>query len=51
MIPKNKKFDMTDLISLLRKQNKQIGVYPIEDNTWIDVGQWSEYRKAINQLV
>ena len=51
MIPKNKKFDMTDLISLLRKQNKQIGVYPIEDNAWIDVGQWSEYRKAINQLV
>ena len=42
---------MTDLISAARKKNKQIGVYPIEEESWIDVGQWSEYRKAVDTLI
>ena len=42
---------MTDLISLAKKKNKQVGVYPIAEDSWIDVGQWSEYHKAIDRLV
>ena len=51
LIPKNKFYNMTDLISAARKKNKQIGVYPIEEESWIDVGQWSEYRKAVDTLI
>jgi|TARA_B100001964_G_scaffold243056_1_gene319841 dTDP-glucose pyrophosphorylase len=51
LIPKNKLFDMPDLIKLVKKKNKQIGVYPVEDESWIDVGQWSEYHKAIEKLI
>ena len=51
LIPKNKTFDMIDLIKVAKKQKKQIGVYPIDDDSWVDVGQWSEYRKAVDRLI
>ena len=50
LIPKNKSFDMTELIELITKRKKQIGAYPIDDESWIDVGQWTEYHKAIDRL-
>jgi len=49
-IPKNKYFDITDLISILLKKNHKIGVYPINDDQWVDVGQWEEYRKAVGKI-
>ena len=41
---------MTNLISLVKNKNKKIGVYSIDDDSWIDVGQWSEYNKAIQKF-
>tara|TARA_B100000902_G_scaffold390201_1_gene438726 strand:- start:3843 stop:4910 length:1068 start_codon:yes stop_codon:yes gene_type:complete len=49
-IPNNEYFDITDLISILLKKNYQVGVYPINDNQWVDVGQWEEYKKAVSQI-
>ena len=49
-IPNNKYFDLTDLISVLLKKNLKVGVYPINDDQWIDVGQWEEYRNAVSKL-
>jgi NDP-sugar pyrophosphorylase family protein len=49
-IPNNKYFDLTDLISVLLKQNLKVGVYPINDDQWIDVGQWEEYKNAVSKL-
>ncbi len=49
-IPKNKSFDTTDLIKCLKENKKKIGVYPISEKSWIDIGQWEEYKKAINSL-
>ena len=51
LIPKNKFFDMTDFIKLLQKSNYKIGVYPVSENAWIDVGRWDEYHKATKVLV
>ena len=51
LIPKGKACDMTDFINIIKKQKKQVGVYPIDDESWIDVGQWSEYHKAIDRLI
>jgi len=51
LIPKNKIYDMTDLIKDAKAKKKQIGVYPIDDGSWIDVGQWSEYHKAVDRLI
>jgi NDP-sugar pyrophosphorylase family protein len=46
-IPKNRSFDMTDLIKKLEENKRQIGVYPIYEKSWIDIGQGEEYRKTI----
>jgi dTDP-glucose pyrophosphorylase len=51
LIPKNRPLDMPDLIKLAKRKKKQVGVYPIDDESWIDVGQWSEYHKAIEKLI
>ena len=43
-------FHMTDLIEILKKNKKTIGVFPIAENDWLDVGQWAEYRKSIEKF-
>ena len=29
---------------------EKIGVYPIEDDAWIDIGQWSNYKKVFDKI-
>ena len=50
LIPKNKFYHITNLIEEAKKKGRKIGVYPVNDDDWIDVGQWSEYRHAIEGL-
>lgn len=50
-IPKNKKLDLTELIDLLMKKNFAIGVYPISENSWMDVGQPDNYEKTLSKLI
>lgn len=50
LIPDNTFFHITQLIDELKKNNRRVGVYPVYENSWIDVGQWEEYRKAIKYL-
>lgn len=47
-IPRGEFFHITDLISKAQSQNNKIGLFPINDNNWSDVGEWSEYYKASN---
>ena len=49
-IPQNKFYHITHLIATLNKNDKKIGVYPVDEDSWIDIGQWAEYKKAIGQL-
>jgi len=49
-IPEDKYFDMTDLIKVIQKESLKIGVYPVSEKSWIDVGQWSKYSKTIKEL-
>lgn len=48
-IPQNEFFHITNLIDKL-KSTHQIGVYPISENAWVDIGEWSEYKKALDNL-
>ena len=50
IIPNNKFYHITELIDDAKKQGKKIGVYPIAEEDWIDIGQWAEYKKAIDRL-
>ena len=49
-IPVDEFFHITDLIDLLKKKGKKIGVFPIDEAAWVDVGQWAEYREAVKRL-
>lgn len=49
-IPKNRKFDLDDLIKLCLKEKLKIGVYEIPEKEWNDIGQWEEYKKTISKL-
>ena len=50
LIPENKFYHITHLIEDAKNQGKKVGVFPIEEDDWIDIGQWSEYKKALNIL-
>ena len=47
LIPDDKLFHITHLIDKVKENNGTIGVYPVSEKAWIDVGQWAEYRKAL----
>lgn len=49
-IPEKTPFAMTDLIKSLIKNNKKVAMYPVNENDYIDIGQWEEYKKAIEKL-
>ena len=49
-IPKNKFFHMTDLIKILKTKHKKIGIFPIDESLWLDVGQWPEYIKNSKKI-
>jgi dTDP-glucose pyrophosphorylase len=49
-IPKDKIFDMPELIVAAINEGEKVGIYPISDNSWIDVGQWPEYNKALENF-
>lgn len=49
-IPKDKVFHMTHLMETLIKMGKRVVTYPVNENEYIDIGQWEEYRKAVSQM-
>ncbi len=49
-IPGNSFFHITDLIDKLMKEGRRVGVYPITQNSFIDIGQWKEYKDALKKF-
>lgn len=50
LIPHKQKFHITDLVKKARRSGGKVGVFPISESSWIDVGQWEEYKKSIHKL-
>lgn len=50
LIPDSGSFHITDLMQSVKKQEGKVGVYPVSESAWIDVGQWGEYRKALRHF-
>lgn len=38
---------ITDLIEKLKNSNRKIGVFPISEKSWMDMGQWDEYHQTL----
>lgn len=43
-------FHITHLMGKLKAQGRRVGVYPISQNDWTDMGDWDEYLKMIKVL-
>jgi dTDP-glucose pyrophosphorylase len=50
MIPEGSFYDFTKLIEDVKKQGMKVGVYPVSESTWVDVGHWKEYHKALEHF-
>jgi dTDP-glucose pyrophosphorylase/CBS domain-containing protein len=50
MIPSEGVYHMTDLIADAIKAGRTVGVFPVSEDAWIDIGQWKEYERATERL-
>jgi len=50
LIPEQSRCDMTDFIEKIKNAGGRIGVFPIGEKAWVDTGEWTEYRKALDSL-
>jgi NDP-sugar pyrophosphorylase family protein len=46
-IPQNQFFHITNLIDQIRSKNRKVGIFPVSENSWKDIGDWNEYLKNI----
>lgn len=46
-IPENKFFHITHLIENIQKRKGKVGVFPVSEGSWKDIGEWNEYLKMI----
>lgn len=44
-IPENELFHITTLIEKLHKESRKVGVFPVSEGSWKDIGNWEEYIK------
>ena len=49
-IPEKKRYHATDLINDYISKNKKIGVYPVSDKCWLDMGQWESLQKIVTGI-
>ena len=47
LIPDNKFYHITELIANIKNNGGKVGVFPISEGAWKDIGQWDEYLKMI----
>jgi len=45
----NEFFHITHLMEKLKAQGRRVGVYPISQNDWLDMGDWDEYLKIVRR--
>lgn len=49
-IPSDRLYHITFLMEKLIKKNRKVGVFPISEGSWTDIGNWREYLKIIKAL-
>jgi dTDP-glucose pyrophosphorylase len=50
-IPKNKFHHITDLIHTLMREGLKVGTYPVSEKSYVDIGQWKEYKEAVRTFI
>jgi NDP-sugar pyrophosphorylase family protein len=50
MISDNEHMDINELMEKVNNSSGKVGIYPINSNSWVDIGSWKEYNKVTNIL-
>lgn len=50
LIPKNKVYHMTDLVSCLVERGKQVGMYPISEKSFLDMGEFEAMKEMEERI-
>lgn len=50
LIPNDTFYNITHLIEKLKLENEKVGVFPISDKSWMDVGEIEEYKKTVKRF-
>jgi dTDP-glucose pyrophosphorylase len=50
LIPSDTYFDMPDLIEEAQRRGLEVGVFPVSEKSWKDIGQWPEYKESLSNL-
>jgi dTDP-glucose pyrophosphorylase len=50
LIPEHQMSHATDLIEAVLGRGGKVGVYPISEKSWLDTGEWVEYRRTVQAL-
>lgn len=48
-IPTDDFFHITHLIEKLNSETRKVGVFPISENSWTDIGTWDEYMDVLGK--
>lgn len=46
-IKENQRIDITDFIVNEKRRGKKIGVFPVSEKSWVDIGNWNDYRELL----
>lgn len=49
-IPENTFFHITDLMESILQRKGRIGVFPVGESSWMDIGNWNEYNETLKKL-
>lgn len=49
-IPKDRVFHMTELAEIMIESNKRVGIYPINENSFLDMGEFEEMKKMEERI-
>lgn len=49
-IPDNTFFHITELIEKVRNRGGRVGVFPVSEKSWSDIGEWQEYGKTLRSM-
>lgn len=49
-IPDNTFFHITELIEKVKARGGNVGVFPVSEKSWFDIGEWSEYQQTLKSF-
>lgn len=49
-IPDDTFFHITELIEKVRARGGKVGVFPVSEKSWFDIGEWNEYQQTLKSF-